>query len=66
MAWSISVSNWLFGQAPPSSPFWELWEKKRNSKLLELSPEEQACQRKGKAVGSPPGGEVFAGFESFH
>lgn len=42
MAWSISVSNWLFGQAPASSPFWELWEKQTNSKLLQFSQEEWA------------------------
>lgn len=42
MAWSISVSNWLLGQAPASSPFWELWEKKTNSKLLQFGQEEWA------------------------
>lgn len=42
MAWSISVSNWLLGQAPASSPFWELWEKKTNSELLQFSQEEWA------------------------
>lgn len=70
MACSISVSNWLFGQAPPSSPFWELQEKKGSRKLPRLGEEEWASEARAvDALSSSEGSagrEEAVGFKSLY